>query len=455
MDNNKLDILKELFVDESQTLNNLKRLKDKSLKFFRIEKKTGEILIENQIDFSVREKILLFLIGKYFCKEVGFEEEEITSRIISDKIRVQRSSLTSPLSELESSNILNKDGHVYSINYYRIEEQLDDLNNKYGNVTNKHLKPKNKTVARQNKIRKRKPILKPTKITLVNRDKKDLENYLIVRNINKDELDSICNIYKSQLVIIHGYKGINNAEEMLKCTLLIFIAYDIYYDTNTINSSELRSILNNSSLTDIVQLSTILGRAKKWFIHNKGMKGSTKTTYRIKPEGYKQALILFRDIIDNTTNFTSNIIAVTTKRREIASELHINQTELDKNITDFSKLEKVDEEKLRLAFEFGESQIRIIESIQNKIRKIEQIKNLLLIGYIIKKIYKQDKFNCSIILKFSNVNSDRLDLLDSSKAFKSFFSINKPKTAMSLIYRGEVKASESLSNYLNYSDFEL
>ena len=45
MDNKKLDILKDLIVDEEHTLEDLSRLVEKSKPFLKIESKTGKIII--------------------------------------------------------------------------------------------------------------------------------------------------------------------------------------------------------------------------------------------------------------------------------------------------------------------------------------------------------------------------------------------------------------------------
>jgi len=131
MREDKLRILKDLFIDESHTLDDLKSLKDKSQDFFKIEQKTGNILISHQYGFTVKEKIILLLIGKYFCEEVGYEKENITSKLIAHVLNIQQTSLTAPLGEFVSQHILSKDGTAYAINYYQIEKQLDLINEQH------------------------------------------------------------------------------------------------------------------------------------------------------------------------------------------------------------------------------------------------------------------------------------------------------------------------------------
>ena len=141
--------------------------------------------------------------------------------------------------------------------------------------------------------------------------------------------------------------------------------------------------------------------------------------------------------------------------REVAPDLKISKENIEKNISEFARIEKLDENKIKMTFDFQEDHIRIIDPILENTRKITQIKNILLLSYVIKKVYHQDKFNCAELLKNSSINSDRLDLLDSNKSYNKCFSVKKPKTAMSLIHSGEVKAKECLEKYLNGERFNL
>lgn len=456
MNEEKLNVLKDLFIDESHTLDDLKRLKDKSQDFFKIEQKTGKILIQHYYGFTVKEKIILLLIGKYFCEEVGYKKENITSKLISKLLHIQQTSLTAPLGDLVLNNILSKKETSYTINYYKIENQLDVLNEKY--ISEK----KNKIV--KNKITekksKRKPkskyyIKKETANNYKLRSKENIKEYIRNKGIEIDDLSYVFNLNNNKLIILDGYQSPNNREIQIKATLLIFFAYNVFYDTNKITSANLRRILQESGVSRIIDLSTTIKKFRTWIIHERGQIGSTNTYYKITPEGLGQALILFKDSINQTTNFQSNLSISKLKSRENAPELNVSKETLNKNIGEFAKSENFDENELKMAFEFDQNYIRIIEPLKDRIRKIEQIKNLLLLGYIIKKIYKQDKFNCYTLLKSNNINADRIDLLDSNKAFKNYFSLKKPKSAMSLFYKGEIKAKECLEKYLKKGAFDL
>jgi hypothetical protein len=236
---------------------------------------------------------------------------------------------------------------------------------------------------------------------------------------------------------------------------LAFVAYKLFYNVDEINSSKLRETLQDSGVEKLIPLSTKLKNYTDWIIHKRGQIGCTNTSYRITPEGYRQGLNLLKDIINKTSNFQLKLSNSGSKSRETAPDLQISKETLDKNIREIARIEKLDEKKLRIAFDFQEDHIRITEPIKENTRKIMQIKNLLILGFIIKKIYQKDKFNCAKLLKVSNISSDRLDHLDSNKFYKKYFSTKKQKSALSLIFAGEKKAKECLVKYLNKEEFEL
>jgi hypothetical protein len=459
MKENKLEILKDLFVDESHTLEDLKKLREKTKDFFKIEQKTGNVLISHEYNFTVKEKIILFMIGKYFCEEVGFEKENITSRLLSEVLHIQQTSLTAPLGELVSQHILSKEDTTYAIKYYQIEKQLDLLNEKHilkaklphtkvrAIVKNKKSKPN------KSKVISRKQSFNETQTQLLSEE--EILEIIKNENIELNDLYSIFNIRNNKLILLKGFKSQNNRESHIKSSLLTLVAHKIFYGSERISSANLRTILQDSGVRGLINLSTTLKEYSYWIVHERGQIGSINTSYRITHEGYRKGLDLLRDIINNTSTFQLKLSNSRITSREVAPPFKISQDNLNKKISEFSRIEKIDENELKMKFDFQEDHIRIIEPLIENTRKIMQIKNLLLLGYLIRKIYEQDKFNCIDLLKNSGVNSDRLDLLDSNKFYKKYFSVKKSKTAMSLIHPGEVKAKEYLTKYLTEGTFEL
>ena len=155
----RLNILKDLIVDEEHSLEDLKRLVEKSKSFLKIENKSGNIIITSNFSFTVNEKIIIYLIGKYFVNELGLNDKtQITSRNISENIDIAQTTLSGPLGEGIRKKIVEIKDNSYSIKYYEIENQLDSLTNKYllkkdvAKITLKKRKPKTSTRKTKKKI---------------------------------------------------------------------------------------------------------------------------------------------------------------------------------------------------------------------------------------------------------------------------------------------------------------
>ena len=155
----RLNILKDLIVDEEHSLEDLKRLVEKSKSFLKIENKSGNIIITSNFSFTVNEKIIIYLIGKYFVNELGLNDKtQITSRNISENIDIAQTTLSDPLGEGIRKKIVEIKDNSYSIKYYEIENQLDSLTNKYllkkdvAKITLKKRKPKTSTRKTKKKI---------------------------------------------------------------------------------------------------------------------------------------------------------------------------------------------------------------------------------------------------------------------------------------------------------------
>ena len=156
--------------------------------------------------------------------------------------------------------------------------------------------------------------------------------------------------------------------------------------------------------------------------------------------------MLLKDIIENTKNFDLEF-----KHKimpEVAEPITIDKEILDNNISSFCKQNEISEDRLRTLFDFQEEGVRISNPLRDTSRKILQIKTLMLLGGLIKRVYDKGGFSGKEVLKSSRVTYDRLDLLDANRFYKLYFSLNKPKAAMQLTYAGERKALEMLKEYL-------
>jgi len=449
MDNKKLDILKVLIIDEEYTLEDLRRLVEKSKPFLKIESKSGNIIISPEFPLTISEKIIIYLIGIYFSKELGFNQDvQITSRHISENIEIAQTTISGPLGDYIKSKIVGRDNNSYAIKYYEIEKQLDCLTKKY------LLKEKKNTVITSREVRsiEKKKINNRSKTSKpesqeINRllQEESLKNELVNHNLTMDKIYSVINIVDNKILLLRGWKGSSNRESQVKATLLFLTINKLLYSLDEINSTKFRKRLLDAGVP-IKNLSTTLKNYFKYITHRRGPIGSTKTSYRITSLGFQKGLMLLKDIIENTSNF--DLKFKSRIREEVSDEISITENELNQNIISFARENGLDEERLKTLFEFQKEGIRICSPIKEDIRKSMQIKNLMLLGVLLKKVYGVNRFSGKTLLKNSRTSYDRLDLLNSNKYYAKYFSVNKPKSAMQLTFAGEKKAIEMLKSYL-------
>ncbi|MFA5174570.1 MAG: hypothetical protein WC438_05310 [Candidatus Pacearchaeota archaeon] len=448
MNENKLSILKDLLVSEEHTLEELKTLVEKSKKFIKIEEKSGKVIISPEFDLTSSEKIALYLVGVYFSKEMGLNgEEQITSRKISDSINVAQTTLSGPLGELVRKKIVEQKDNSYEIKYYEINNFLDSLVEKYANL---EINSKKK-LGRPKKSKKNnspKKIITPKKVEKFIKLKENdelFEKRLKEQEIEVSDFDSIYNIDNDQIILLRGFKGTTYAESHVKSILLLLTSYKLLTNEEEINSSLIRKMLQQSGVPNLAALTTTLKGFSTLIIHKRGAIGSTNTSYKLTSLGFREGIILVKDIINHTSNF--KIEFKQRIRTEKAKPINIDYEVLQKNISEFSKENDIDEEKLKLTFDFSTDNLRLLKKPKEKIRKIQQIKSLMLLGIVLKNIYHISSFSGKTLLKHSNISYDRLDLLDGNKDYENYFS-KKPKTAMELNYAGQIEASKRLKGFL-------
>jgi len=129
----KKDILKELLLTEEDTLAKLKSLIDKTKAIIKIDQKSGKIVISSENDFSNAEKILLFLIGRYFSKELGIcDKEGLDLQELETTTGIKRTTLSKPLGGLTYSGYIGQDNEKkYFVHHYKIENIVNLLHDKY------------------------------------------------------------------------------------------------------------------------------------------------------------------------------------------------------------------------------------------------------------------------------------------------------------------------------------
>jgi hypothetical protein len=129
----KKEIVEELLLTEEETLTKLKTLIDRTKNFIGIDKKTHKIVVSSKFDFANFEKILLFLIGKYYSKELGLSETEgMQVKDLGKESGIVRTTLSRPLGELEDAGYIGQDEkRRYFVQYYKIEDIVNALYSKY------------------------------------------------------------------------------------------------------------------------------------------------------------------------------------------------------------------------------------------------------------------------------------------------------------------------------------
>lgn len=129
----KKEILKELLLTEEDTLKKLKELIDKTKNLVKIDQKTAKIVVSSEYKFSNLEKVLLFLIGRYFSKELGLSEQEgFNIQELEKESGIKKTTLSKPLGGLMYSGYIGQDAEKrYFVHHYKIEEVVNSLHQKF------------------------------------------------------------------------------------------------------------------------------------------------------------------------------------------------------------------------------------------------------------------------------------------------------------------------------------
>lgn len=124
---------------ERYTKNNIKPLKklkmliDKTKNLIKIDHKTNKIVVPSEYNLSVPEKVLLFLIGKYFSKELGISKiEGMDIQEIEKESGIKKTTLSKPLGGLLDSGYIEQDNErKYFVHHYQIGKIINLLHEKF------------------------------------------------------------------------------------------------------------------------------------------------------------------------------------------------------------------------------------------------------------------------------------------------------------------------------------
>lgn len=449
----RIEILEELVVKEEDEIKKLKGWVSKSKSLFKIEE-SGRIIISTDYSFTNSEKILLTLIGKYFAIELKLISSKfMTAGELSKELGIASTTLSGPIGNLVSADLLERVENSVRIKYYQIDMIINDMYSKYvgrKEVEGPTVNIRKMRVPKKNKSRAKTESTKPTRYirTKIEKSTPRILNEEGIKKLAKDsrisieELKTVFDLDDDDFRLVREVNG-STREIHLKSTLLYLTGYKYFYGIDEVPSNELRKQLIIFGIQRDVALSTNLKKFGNYVIHKKGPKGSTKTSYRLSILGLKEGTNLIHDIIKGTKEFFLGV------RGEKAVSSVPEKIDIEESLESFAKILKTEVDRLREIFDFQDNYVRFYEPpVEGKIRKKIQINALVPLSVIMHEVYKIKIIDACDLLEKSHVPSDRLDLLYTYKEFNKFFTGQKRNLKITWlgIKEGKKRIKELLNN---------
>jgi hypothetical protein len=131
-ENKEKEILEGLFLKEEDTLKELKSLVDMSKSCFKVEQETSNVVLNRNVSWSNKDKVVLLLIGKYFANRMTIVESPgIDIAGTSAQLGIPKTTLSGPLGDLIKNGTIQKnDSGEYSIKYHQMRGELERLSSK-------------------------------------------------------------------------------------------------------------------------------------------------------------------------------------------------------------------------------------------------------------------------------------------------------------------------------------
>ncbi len=286
MNQTKEEILKGLILDEKDTLSKLKELVDKSKELIRIEGHSGKVIIIKN-DVSLKDKVVLLLIGKYFAKESGLiNSQKLNLEAMKNELNAESRALSRPLGDLLRENIIENENGEYFIKYYQIENEIKNIREQ--KVIPRISKPRTKK-----SVIKKEPLEKKEEKTLI---KDSVEKLAQKTDLTVEELKHIFDFEENDVRIIHPVEGKSEGERQLNATLLYLTVYKYCFGLEEINSGDLRKKLTDLGIGSLVNLSSNLKRYKNYLVHKMSARGATDTSYRITIPGEIRGIKIIKEL---------------------------------------------------------------------------------------------------------------------------------------------------------------
>lgn len=298
------EILKELVLSEEDTFKRFEELIKKSRSLFAIDGKKGKILFENP-GFSNHEKISLFLIGKYFAKELELVDDyKQTSNEISSSLMIKSTTLSSPLGKLVNSGYVSQEEDKYFINYYKIDEILDSLVLKYqdrkkkttpglsiSTTSSSARKTTSKPSKKARKPEPQKPDISETKFTANPQGIEDLAKDL---DVEVEKVKSIFDFEENLIHLLRKKHCDKDSDENFYNSILLLTGFYYHFDQRELPSQNLQKYLSEANVPCGSHFKRDMQRKDRrgYIFYKEGNK-----SYKITDNGIKLGLQLMGEIV--------------------------------------------------------------------------------------------------------------------------------------------------------------
>jgi hypothetical protein len=312
-DEEKKEILKDLLIKKEDTAKKFKELIVKSKELFGINEKDAVIIFHNTSLINT-EKLSLFLVGKYFAKELNIIEEYMLDiNQISQELGIVKTTLSAPLGQLVSSGYVEYTDGKYGIRHFKIEEVLDSIIEKYKNFEKKvksglslksgkffkktdnqnGLEKNTKTTTTTSKKIKKSTTLKILEIDFTSMPKgiSDMAQDL---KIEEDQLRIVFDFDESNISLLRKKHSNKDSEERFYNSLIYLTGH--FYQTyeREIEIKKLKEVLKNANVLINDKFNRDMGKSKRRpFVFQKG------ESYKITDSGIKLGLSIIKDLINN------------------------------------------------------------------------------------------------------------------------------------------------------------
>lgn len=289
----KEEILKGLVISEEDTRAQLQELVSKTKQLFRIEEKSKKIVFGPGFKFTNYEKILLYLIGKYFSKELNLiKENKCKLKEISVDLAIKATTLSKPLGKACSNGLVNKEGEFYSIAHYRIEKVIDSIIQKFKPKESKPGEEPGRESRKRISREKKKEIPEPERIT-VTANPKGIEDLAKDLGIEQERLHRLFEFEEKEIHILDALKGSTESKTQFNTALAYLSTSYYYFRQQEIESGKLSRIMEDLGIGALSHLHRNLGKDRKMLIPKKSKK--RVDTYRITRPGIERGVFLIKE----------------------------------------------------------------------------------------------------------------------------------------------------------------